>query len=60
MNDVEAIPKELRRKLTFVPVSDMSEVLDVVLCGRSDVREQATTRVGSSPAPTHASFKPRC
>ena len=60
MNDVEAIPKELRRKLTFVPVSDMSEVLDVALCSRTDVREQATTRVGSSQPGAHASFKPGC
>jgi len=60
MNDVEAIPKELRRKLTFIPVSDMSEVLDVALCSRTDVREQATTRVGSSQPATHASFKPGC
>jgi len=31
LKDVDEIPKELRRKLEFVPVSDMREVLDIAL-----------------------------
>jgi ATP-dependent Lon protease len=60
MNDVEAIPKDLRRKLTFIPVSDMREVLDVALCTRADVRGQVTARGGSSQPGLHASFEPGC
>jgi ATP-dependent Lon protease len=59
MSDVEAIPRELRRKLTFVPVSDMSEVLKVVLCTPPGVKSHPVSLAAKSPAHVHASFKPR-
>jgi ATP-dependent Lon protease len=59
MSDVEAIPRELRRKLTFVPVSDMSEVLEVVLCTPPGVKSHPVSRAAPSSAHVHASFKPR-
>jgi ATP-dependent Lon protease len=59
MKDVEAIPRELRRKLTFVPVGDMSEVLEVVLCTPPGVKASSVARGTPSPAHVHASFKPR-
>ena len=59
MKDVEAIPRELRRKLTFIPVGDMSEVLEVVLCTPPGVKASHVARATPSPAHVHASFKPR-
>jgi len=59
MSDVEAIPKELRRKLTFIPVSDMSEVLDAALCPRPGPRSQAPSWAKNTAPSGHASFEPR-
>lgn len=61
MKDIEAIPKELRRKLTFLPVSHMREVLDLALVQEPNWRAEAVV----SPAPAvrsrmrSASVRPR-
>ncbi|MDG2333600.1 MAG: endopeptidase La [Myxococcota bacterium] len=60
MTQVEAIPKELRRKLTFIPVNDMSEVLDAALAEPPVVRVKAVPSQRSEPSHLHASFKPGC
>jgi len=60
MSEVEAIPKELRRKLTFIPVSDMSEVLDAALAEPPLVRVKTVKSKASTPSHLHASFKPGC
>ncbi len=54
MADVEEIPKELRRKINFVPVSDMREVLDAALVEPPVWRKPAPKRRGGKRAPTHA------
>jgi ATP-dependent Lon protease len=56
MKDVEEIPKELRRKLTFVPVTHMREVLDVALAERLVWRPRPPHPRPSSPGPAQASF----
>jgi ATP-dependent Lon protease len=56
MSDVEAIPKDLRRKLTFVPVSDMSEVLDAALCDHAGFKRPSPARTPPRPPHAHASF----
>jgi hypothetical protein len=43
MRDVEEIPKQLRKRLEFVPVRNMREVLDVAL---ESVPEWRTPGVG--------------
>ncbi|MDE0884221.1 MAG: endopeptidase La [Myxococcota bacterium] len=60
MAEVETIPKELRRKLTFIPVNDMSEVLDAALAEPPVVRVKAVPNQASKPSHLHASFKPGC
>jgi ATP-dependent Lon protease len=50
MTEVEEIPKELRRKITFVPVSDMREVLDAALAEKPAWRKPATALPGPKPA----------
>ena len=55
MKDVEEIPRDLRRKITFTPVSDMRELLDVALEQQPSWRRPATSRSGSSiPQPSAA------
>jgi ATP-dependent Lon protease len=53
MKDVEEVPKELRRKLTFVPVADMREVLAEALTEQPAWRNRPvrTRRPSSVPAP---------
>jgi len=54
MRDVAEIPKELKRKMTFVPVNDMRDVVDFALetrpQWREGVRPNATAR-STAPAP---------
>ena len=57
MSDVEAIPKELRRKLKFIPVGDMSEVIQAAFCSPLPVRGPSTPRTTGSLSQTHASFE---
>ena len=56
MKDVEEIPKDLRRKITFIPVSDMREALDAALSEQPVWRTSARSRRGvpSSAAPAPA------
>ena len=56
MSDVEEIPKELRRKLTFIPVSEMSEVLEVALCDSAVPRSQAPSWPKHPVSSSHAAF----
>ena len=60
MPQVEAIPKELRRKLTFIPVGDMSEVLEVALSSPPNTRVTPAPGKTTAPSHLHASFKPGC
>ena len=60
MPQVEAIPKELRRKLTFIPVGDMSEVLEVALSSPPNTRVTPAPGKATAPSHLHASFKPGC
>jgi ATP-dependent Lon protease len=60
VSDLREIPKELKRRITFVPVSHMREVLDNVLTEPIDwqpraSRKRAGTHSPTSPAPAHAS-----
>jgi ATP-dependent Lon protease len=50
LDDLQEIPRELKRKMTFVPVSHMNEVLDVALEGGPRRRRARTTPVPSAPA----------
>jgi ATP-dependent Lon protease len=60
VSDLREIPKELKRRITFMPVSHMREVIDIVLVDPIDWKPGASTkRAGplspASPAPAHAS-----
>jgi ATP-dependent Lon protease len=48
LDDLEEVPREVKRKMTFVPVAHMSEVLAVALEG--EVRPQRRRR--PDPPPT--------
>jgi ATP-dependent Lon protease len=50
LDDLQEIPRELKRKMTFVPVSHMNEVLDVALEGGPRRRRAPSTPVPSAPA----------
>jgi len=50
LDDLEDIPRELKRKMTFVPVSHMNEVLDVALEGGPRRRRARSTPAPSAPA----------
>ena len=53
--DLEEVPREIKRKMTFVPVSHMREVLDVALERRSKRRRPSRSpSAASSPAPAQA------
>jgi len=53
--DLEEVPREVKRKMTFVPVSHMREVLDVALERRSKRRRPSRSpSAASSPAPAQA------
>jgi hypothetical protein len=51
MNDIRDIPKELRRKLTFTPVTNMREVIEAALVERPLWRLPAGD--SSSPPQVH-------
>ena len=58
--DLREIPKELKRRITFVPVSHMREVLEHVLEDPIDWKPRASTRAAglsspTPPTPAHAS-----
>jgi ATP-dependent Lon protease len=61
MQDVEEIPKELKRKITFVPVVQMSEVLEAVLERRPKWHRGRSRRApaGSIPSAPPVSAKRR-
>ena len=52
MQDVAEIPKELKRKLTFIPVTHMNEVLEAALEVKPQWRSQRAPE--RSPAPVAA------
>jgi len=57
LKDVEEIPKELRRKVTFVPVSNMREVLDEALSERLVWRPRTRRNGSSASNASPASFR---
>ncbi len=57
MKDVEEVPKELRRKLTFIPVSDMREVLEAALTEQPVWRKRPARTRNPSPVPAPASCR---
>ena len=58
LKDVDEIPKELKRRITFVPVSHMHEVLEVAL--ERSVRWTRPAPAGPSLSqPATVSSKPR-
>ncbi len=50
--DLREIPKELKRRITFVPVSHMREVLEHVLENPIDWKPRASTQAAGPPSPT--------
>jgi predicted ATP-dependent protease len=52
LQDLRKAPKELKRRLKFVPVDNMTQVLEVALEWEPD--QQATARPRSSSAPAAA------
>jgi ATP-dependent Lon protease len=50
--DLREVPKELKRRITFVPVSHMREVLEHVLEDPIDWKPRASTRAAGLPSPT--------
>ncbi|MEE8581631.1 MAG: endopeptidase La [Myxococcota bacterium] len=60
LRDVQEIPRELKRKITFIPVSHMNEVLEAAL-ERTPRRDKASSAPGRKAAPTGslASATPR-
>jgi ATP-dependent Lon protease len=57
MKDVEEIPKDLRRRITFLPVSDMREVLELALAERLVWRPRPRPVRSSAAGPAPASFR---
>jgi ATP-dependent Lon protease len=58
LQDLRGIPKDLKRRVTFVPVEHMEEVLEVALEQRPQ-RRPATHTVRRRPSGSMASVKPR-
>ncbi|MCZ6465162.1 MAG: endopeptidase La, partial [Proteobacteria bacterium] len=52
MSDVAEIPRELKRRITFVPVSHMTEVLDEALERRPGLRREPSGRTSVPPPPS--------
>jgi ATP-dependent Lon protease len=50
-SDLREIPKDLKRRITFIPVRHMREVLDAVLVEEIDWQPAATRRGGMTSAP---------
>ncbi len=59
MKDIEEIPKELRKKITFTPVSDMREVLDAALEHPPTWRRTAETPSSPTRHQPSAAFRRR-
>jgi ATP-dependent Lon protease len=54
MKDVREIPRQLKRKMTFVPVEHMSEVLEAALEEKPALRRESTPRAMGKPVLPHA------
>ena len=50
--DLREVPKELKRRITFLPVSHMREVLDHVLENPIDWKPRASTQAAGPASPT--------
>jgi ATP-dependent Lon protease len=59
MQDLRDIPKDMKRRITFVPVETMDEVLEVVFEPRISRRRATPRRVRRRAAGTVAAVKPR-
>ncbi len=59
LQDVDEMPAEQKRKLTFVPVDRMEDVLEVALEGMPLRERRRRPRRGQSPAPPVAAAKAR-
>ena len=60
LQDLRKIPKELKRKMTFIPVDDMDQVLEAAL--EREPGQRTASRPVSAPPPTAApvaTAKPR-
>jgi len=57
MQDVDDIPKELKRKIRFIPVRNMAEVLDAALMSRPEWREGRSPKLPAQP-PTAGATAP--
>jgi ATP-dependent Lon protease len=58
VSDLREIPKEMKRRIRFVPVRHMREVLDVALVAPIDWKPSATQRTGSASSPSRGSARP--
>ena len=56
MKEVDEIPKDLRRRLNFIPVSHMREVVEFALC-RPPLWDKMPTRTEAPATAVHAAFK---
>lgn len=57
MSEVGEIPKELRRRLNFIPVTHMREVIEAALSRPPLWKDRPSHAQVASPPPVHASFK---
>jgi ATP-dependent Lon protease len=48
--DLRKAPKELKRRMTFLPVDNMAQVLEAALAWEPGRRAEARPRASSSPA----------
>jgi len=59
LQDLRGIPKDMKRRVTFVPVDTMEEVLEVALESRRTPRRASPRRVRRRASGTVAAVKPR-
>ena len=59
LKDVAEIPRELKRKITFIPVTDMSEVLDAALERKLSLETSPMLRSRPSTSAIPASARKR-
>ncbi|MEE3328464.1 MAG: endopeptidase La [Myxococcota bacterium] len=57
MSEVGEIPKDLRRRLNFIPVTHMREVVEAGLCQSPLWNEMPAQPHATSQTPVHATFK---
>ena len=57
MKEVDEIPKDLRRRLNFMPVTHMRDVIKFALCSPPLWDEVPTHADAPTPASVHAAFK---